>query len=68
MLRHRTSGIRAASEMTFENRWCRDKELDKKVPQAYLRYVEDTFLLYDAVDAPYISKGKIGQPIILRGI
>ena len=33
-------------------------EIGKKVPQAYLRYVEDTFLPYDAVDAPYICKSK----------
>ena len=31
-------------------------------------YVEHLFLCSNAVDMPYISKGKIGQPIILRGI
>ena len=43
MLLHRTSGIRAASEMTFENRWCRYKELDKKVPQAYFNTLRTLF-------------------------
>ena len=35
-----------------------DEKIGKKVPQAYLRYVEDTFLPYDAVDAPYICKSR----------
>ena len=35
----------------FANSGGRYKEIGKKVPQAYLRYVEDTFLPCDAVDA-----------------
>ena len=34
----------------------RYKEIGKKVPQAYLRYVEDTFLPCDAVDALRCAK------------
>ena len=34
----------------------RYKEIGKKVPQAYLRYVEDTFLPCDAVDALRFAK------------
>ena len=34
----------------------RCKEIGKKVPQAYLRYVEDTFLPCDAVDALRFAK------------
>ena len=55
-LLHRTTAIHGGTEKPFANRRCRYKEIGKKVPQAYLRYVEDTFLPYDAVDAPYIYK------------
>ena len=43
----------------FANRGGRYKELGKKVPQAYLRYVEDTFLPYDAVDAPLFANDQL---------
>ena len=55
-LLHRTTAVHGGTEKPFANRRCRYKEIGKKVPQAYLRYVEDTFLPYDAVDAPYIYK------------
>ena len=48
-----TKGMHPCS--AFANRGGRYKELGKKVPQAYLRYVEDTFLPYDAVDAPLFA-------------
>ena len=48
--------VGSGKTMAFENRWSRYKEIGKKVPQAYFLYVEDTFLPYDAVDTPYISK------------
>ena len=37
--------------MPFGNRWSRYKELEKKVPQTYRVYVEETFLPCDAGDA-----------------
>ena len=40
----------------FANMRSRYKEIGKKVPQAYLRYVEDTFLPCDAVDALRFAK------------
>ena len=43
----------------FANRGGRYKELGKKVPQAYLRYVEDTFLPCDAVDAPLFANDQL---------
>ena len=46
--------------MAFGNRWSRYKELDKKVPQAYRVYVEDTFLPCDAGDARIFSKEETG--------
>ena len=55
-LLHGTTAVYGGTEKPFANRRCRYKEIGKKVPQAYLRYVEDTFLPYDAVDAPYIYK------------
>ena len=39
----RTSGILAAPEMPFEKRWCRYKELGKKVPQAYFNTLRTLF-------------------------
>nr|WP_252507795.1 hypothetical protein [Treponema denticola] len=44
------------TDRTFENRRSRYKELDKKVPQAYRVYVEETFLPCDAGDARIFSK------------
>ena len=38
-----TSGIRVSSEMPFGNRWCRYKELGKKVPQAYFNTLRILF-------------------------
>ena len=41
---------------TFAHMRSRYKEIGKKAPQAYLRYVEDTFLPCDAVDALRFAK------------
>ena len=48
--------VGSGKTMAFENRWSRYKEIDKKVPQAYRVYVEDTFLPCDAGDARIFSK------------
>ncbi|QSI03484.1 hypothetical protein [Treponema pedis] len=51
----KTSGVKflnllnSPTDRTFENRRGKYKETGKKVPQAYLVYVEDTFLPCDAV-------------------
>ena len=46
----------AIEKGAFANMRSRYKETGKKVPQAYLRYVEDTFLPCDAVDALRFAK------------
>ncbi|WP_420893983.1 RHS repeat domain-containing protein, partial [Treponema pedis] len=51
--------INTSTDRTFENRRSRYKELGKKVPQAYLVYVEDTFLPCDAGDARIFSKDDV---------
>ena len=43
----------------FANSGGRYKDVGKKVPQAYLRYVEDTFLPCDAVDAPLFANDQL---------
>ncbi|QSI04897.1 RHS repeat domain-containing protein [Treponema pedis] len=48
--------IGSGKTMPFGNRWSRYKELDKKVPQTYRVYVEETFLSCDAGDARIFSK------------
>ena len=44
------------TDRTFENRRGKNKEIGKKIPQAYRVYVEDTFLPCDAVIARIFSK------------
>ena len=51
-----TSGIRVSSEMPFGNRWCRYKELGKKVPQAYFNTLRILFAVRRSRCAIYFQK------------
>ena len=56
MLLRRTSGIRAASEIPFANRWSRCKEIAENKAEAYRVYGEHLFSAYDTADARIFVK------------